>query len=613
MRCSDCLGEMIENNGFVECTSCGRILQAVLEEPEESFMDRLSGRLAIPSDALPVPLPIVVAGAALVAITSAVLLNFSLSGEAPGADTARNGAASAALATATLGNQQTGPWLTQVTALPAASLLVSAAPGSRGFAVVMQRGDLAPEDGGGMQVAYLDADGTLDAEIRPILPGAWLLTHAIPTGTGDVTVLGQTADGLFLFRIDREGQPVWGRFEGADGTISSEEASLLRTGDMLVISAPMPRGLGLGLIAYDLDGRRLWSESIPGVVTGSYALAGTPSGELVLAGAIASDGGRAEQRFIRLDRTGTVQVDVPLALPDGNRAQRAAVALDDSVYLVSAGQAALIQRFSPRGTEQWQAALSDWPKTGNVAGDLIALPNGAAVTRLDAGTLHAVRITGSGLDLSTSAVPMPEGLVALGTRIRQDGQVMAVIMADPTPASPRLVHAQADLRDLFRRAGDRGADGPMRTVGLDDVAAGRDEQPPAFGLRPGAGAAGARPEIRGASDAPPLTRPAVPANTPAGVGTASGTAPGTRAQPATAPASQPSQGDASRLPSAECTFICMPEGVPAAKYPVSQSYDITSSRSLNDITLDAFADHDGICRSSGGLAHAGSVPVCRKS
>lgn len=589
MRCSDCFGEMVENEGFIQCTSCGRILQAIPEDPEQSFMDRLRANATIREGALPVPLPIVAAGAALTVITSAVLLSFTLSGDG-GADGAagRTAGASPALATSTLDGQQTGPWLTQVTALPAASLLVSAVPSASGFAVVMQRGDRGPAGDGGMQIALLDSAGVMSREVSPVLPQSWLLTHAAPTGRGDVAVLGQTADGLFLFRVDRDGQPVWGRFESADETGSASGASLLRTGEMLVIAAPSARGIGLDLVAYDSDGRRLWNQTLADIVAGSYALTGTPAGELLMVGNVAGEDGASTPRFIRLDRTGTIQVDAPLSLPDGNRVNRASVAGDDSVYVLSTGTAALVQRFSPRGVEQWQAALDDWPASGDAGSDLEALPSGAIVTRLGMGTLHAARISGSGLDVSMSRVSVPDGLSALGTRIAPDGRTVAVLMADQAPATPRLVHAQADLRDLFRN-GNGVANGPIRTVAIDEVTTRRAQEPQA-----GAPAA-EKPAIRGATEAPitrqPIDQPPAPVEVSA------------RADAAPA---------AVQARFADCTFVCMPEGVPAAKYPVTRSYQLGDGRTLNDITLDAFADHEGFCLETGGLAHAGSVPICEQ-
>jgi len=151
-----------------------------------------------------------------------------------------------------------------------------------------------------------------------------------------------------------------------------------------------------------------------------------------------------------------------------------------------------------------------------------------------------------------------------------------------------VLTAQADLRDLFRN-GNGVADGPIRTVALDEVTTRRAQEPQA------AAPAAERPAIRGATEAPITRQPIEEAPSPVQASA--------RANPAPA---------AVQARFADCTFVCMPEGVPAAKYPVTRSYQLGDGRTLNDVTLDAFADHAGFCLDSGGLAHAGSVPICEQ-
>ncbi|MEL6211676.1 MAG: hypothetical protein AAFR44_16130, partial [Pseudomonadota bacterium] len=287
-------------------------------------------------------------------------------------------------------------------------------------------------------------------------------------------------------------------------------------------------------------------------------------------------GNRAKclQRLIRLDRSGTVQVDQPLAVPDGHLVRQIAVGRDDSAYVVSTGGSVAVQRISPRGVQQWQADLPTIPARPGVTPDLVLTPGGAVVLALEPGVLRTARIGGSGLDVTATSTPMPSDLVSMGARAINGGNGLDVLMADEDPASPRMIHATADLRDLLSNGDPDAVDLPGRTVALDGNARAADtalSEPPTIRSAPSSAAAVRQPVID---------------------------TEGAAALPARADSAQAVQASAPQAASArtvDCRFVCMPDGIPAAKYPVTQTYRMTSGQSLNDITLDAFADHDLLC------------------
>ncbi|MEM0986687.1 MAG: hypothetical protein AAGJ32_10600 [Pseudomonadota bacterium] len=603
MRCSDCFGEMVENEGLIQCTSCGRILQAIPDEPERNFMAKIGVRSGLQAVSLPVPLPIAVAGAALTVITSAVLASYLLprDGDVGGStvEVASNGNRGSTTAPAVLID---GPWQSGFTSLPADSRIVSASPSGDGFAVVLERSDPALAEtaipDSTMQVSYFDGAGTAIRTVRPVLPQSWFLTHALPLDDGHTLIQGQTEDGLFLFRIDREGQPIWGRFEGA-GDESNLAASLHPAGDMAVIASLSPRGLGLGLVAYDEDGRRLWSETLSGLIAGGYTLAGTLTGDIMVAADVAADGAPTRQsRFIRLDRSGVVQLDQPLELLPGNTPRRIAVAPDGGAYLISDGAKAMVHRLSPRGAEQWRADLSGIPADGTQRPNVAVMADGAVVTRADRNGLHIARVDASGVSISSVSSPVPADLDVLGLRTETTSDIVQLVLMGQDPASAQLVHLEGDLQEILNAEPSRSGrpnTAPTRTVSVEGL------PPPQPDRRAITGQAGPADLRRTVDPEPPVRRPAIDAQRPQPVA-AQSTEGGARTR--REPEPEPTL--------AECAFTCMPDGVPAAKYPVTKAYSMAGGATLNDVTLEAFADHDILCLQSGGLAHAGSVPICEK-
>lgn len=578
MRCSDCFGEMIEDAGIVQCTSCGRILQAIPEAPVKGRWQTLVDKTAVDTSNLPVPLPLLAAGAALLVITSSALLTLSLSGDQPGMD--RSGPGGAPTQVAEAGVDSDTGWRSSDIQVEEGTVIVSTIPDNGGFSLVLQ-----PQSGPAT-IARVSNQGRLAERIEPSIPNAWTLTSALGVDGGNHIVLGQTPDGLFLFRINDEGFPVWGRFE-----MATRRATLFATSNQVVIASDLPASEELSFIAYSLEGERIWENRLTGVVTGTEVYTATPSGQILVIADVAPGDGSVTTRMVRYDESGRVVLDEDLGL-NVAAMDLAQVAVDDkeTVFLMSAGDPATLQRLSPRGVELWASQLPGIVQAEPDAARLLVNTDGVTAVSLDGPRLHAVRISTDGLDIETAQHVLGERPTKLFSAKLTGRDRLDLLTQDSENAIRQpLRHLAKSLRSVF-------ADKTRLSDPADLAISATTPSEPAdpIGIR-GSTRSSVEPDIR----RPAITedRPSAPRETRTPAATL-------QSITASSPAALPQRRQV------QCSFVCMPEATPQAKYPVRKAYDWREGTPLDAITIDAFDAHDGVCLDSGGVAHPGSLPIC---
>ena len=447
---------------------------------------------------------------------------------------------------------------------------------------------LASAPDGQRRVIVFDPAGATVRQTRIPLAVDWEIVDFAPIGDIDVLVAGYQPDGVFLARIDGAGALDWARLEAAHSRAPGP-IDVAVTDELVHALLPGPGARERTLAAYSSDGARLWRRSLPGpAADGHAALTVSTIGEPVALVPVDGGDGRRRRQLTVHGLSGEVEVqrlgpeaadyavvglahtdlsdlvvldranaELSLRVRDASGRVRleavlpASLTEDSTSRLVVADGTLLL---GPAAKERsW--TLIRWDRTGRIERASIDLPPSIAASELlqgsDGAYVHAV----SWADADSPhlwEVPLPA--------------------RDAAPAEHRLADAAIPHQDEMTRTPDRD-EAEIATVLQTEAA----------------------PE----SDAA-LTQPVASADA-----ADSAEAGGPQSVPA------PSNGGTEVTETGlNCTFVCAPDGVPAASYRIAHDLSIASTTTQSEFESLLADTHIDVCAASGGIAVYSTSPVC---
>ena len=455
---------------------------------------------------------------------------------------------------------------------------------------------LASASDGQRSVFVFDPAGAIVRQTRIPLAVDWEIVDFAPTGDVDVLVAGYQPDGVFLARIDGAGALSWARLEAAHSRAPGP-IEVAVTDELVHALLPGPGARERSLAAYGSDGARLWRRSLPGpAADGSVALAVSAIGEPMALVPVDGGDGRRRRQLTVHGLSGEVRAQSlgPWAL-DYAVVGLAQTDLSDLVVLDHANVELSLRIRDASGGVRLEAVLPDRFSEDRVLHFVVSaetlLFGPAAKER--SWTLIRWDRTGG---IERAGIDLPPSIAAIALLEGADGAyVRAVSWADADP--PRLWEVPLPARDAAparHRLADAAIPDQDEMAGTAD----RDEARIAAVLQ-----AEPQPDV----DPLPLSVVAADRQSDKGRGAQANSAEARVPQSVPAPSNAETEVSETRL---SCTFVCAPDGVPAASYPIARDLSVTSTTPQSDFEILLTDTHTDVCMASGGVAVNSALPLC---